>query len=160
MTGARPGEIARLNAADFDRKQKTLSLNGKTGTRTVAVSSDAAKFFAELSREAIGSAPMLRKSDGGRWDKDAWKKPIKIAANAAGAFIGAASGNVGPGAAIGAGAGVLAGAVMASNRALRVDTPEESKAMLLGVLENRDEPALNELNGRLFLVPIDERERS
>jgi integrase len=84
LTGARPGEIARLNAADFDRKQKTLTLNGKTGTRTVAVSSDAAKFFAELSREAIGSAPMLRKSDGGRWDKDAWKKPIKIAANAAG----------------------------------------------------------------------------
>jgi len=84
LTGARPGEIARLNAADFDRKQKTLTLNGKTGTRTVAVSSDAAKFFAELSREAIGSAPMLRKSDGGRWDKDAWKKPIKIAAHVAG----------------------------------------------------------------------------
>lgn len=84
LTGARPGEIARLNAADFDRKQKTLTLNGKTGQRTVAVSTAAAKFFTELSREVIGTAPMLRKEDGGRWNKDAWKKPIKEAAKAAG----------------------------------------------------------------------------
>lgn len=34
------------------------------------------------------------------------------------------------------------GLTMASNRALRVETPEDSKAMLMGVLENRDDPAL------------------
>jgi anthranilate phosphoribosyltransferase len=34
------------------------------------------------------------------------------------------------------------GLSMASNRALRVETPEDSKAMLMGVLENRDDPAL------------------
>ena len=34
------------------------------------------------------------------------------------------------------------GLTMASNRALRVDTPEASRAMLLGVLERRDDPAL------------------
>ncbi|OGB51820.1 MAG: anthranilate phosphoribosyltransferase, partial [Burkholderiales bacterium RIFCSPHIGHO2_12_FULL_67_38] len=34
------------------------------------------------------------------------------------------------------------GLTMASSRALRVETPEDSKAMLLGVLDNRDEPAL------------------
>jgi anthranilate phosphoribosyltransferase len=34
------------------------------------------------------------------------------------------------------------GLTMASNRALRVETPEDSKAMLLGVLENRADPAL------------------
>lgn len=84
LTGARPGEIARLNATDFDRKQKTLTLNGKTGQRTVAISSLAAKFFTELSQEAIGTSPMLRKADGGRWNKDAWKKPVKAAAKAAG----------------------------------------------------------------------------
>ncbi len=33
------------------------------------------------------------------------------------------------------------GLTMASSRALRVETPEDSKAMLLGVLDNRDEPA-------------------
>jgi len=34
------------------------------------------------------------------------------------------------------------GLTMASNRTLRVATPEESRAMLMGVLENRDDPAL------------------
>lgn len=34
------------------------------------------------------------------------------------------------------------GLTMASNRALRVDTPEASRAMLLGVLERREDPAL------------------
>ncbi|MCB4362286.1 anthranilate phosphoribosyltransferase [Hydrogenophaga taeniospiralis] len=34
------------------------------------------------------------------------------------------------------------GLTMASSRALRVETPEDSKAMLLGVLDRRDEPAL------------------
>ncbi|MCU0764122.1 MAG: anthranilate phosphoribosyltransferase [Hydrogenophaga sp.] len=34
------------------------------------------------------------------------------------------------------------GLTMASNRALRVETPEDSRAMLLGVLENRDDPQL------------------
>jgi anthranilate phosphoribosyltransferase len=34
------------------------------------------------------------------------------------------------------------GLTMASNRTLRVETPEDSRAMLLGVLDNRDEPAL------------------
>jgi anthranilate phosphoribosyltransferase len=33
------------------------------------------------------------------------------------------------------------GMVMASNRGLRVDTPEQSKAMLLGVLDNEPGPA-------------------
>lgn len=84
LTGARPGEIAKLNAGDFDRKHKTLTLNGKTGQRTVAVSTAAAAFFTELAREAIGNTPLLRKADGGRWDKDAWKKPFKAAAQAAG----------------------------------------------------------------------------
>jgi len=32
------------------------------------------------------------------------------------------------------------GLTMASNRALRVETPEDSRAMLIGVLENRDDP--------------------
>jgi anthranilate phosphoribosyltransferase len=34
------------------------------------------------------------------------------------------------------------GLTMASNRTLRVETPEDSKAMLMGVLDNSDEPAI------------------
>jgi anthranilate phosphoribosyltransferase len=35
------------------------------------------------------------------------------------------------------------GFAMSSNRALRVETPEQSKAMLLGVLDNQAGPALD-----------------
>ena len=34
------------------------------------------------------------------------------------------------------------GLTMASNRALRVETPDDSRAMLMGVLQNRDDPTL------------------
>jgi anthranilate phosphoribosyltransferase len=34
------------------------------------------------------------------------------------------------------------GFTMASNRALRVETPEASRAMLMGVLDNSDDPAV------------------
>ena len=34
------------------------------------------------------------------------------------------------------------GLTMASSRTLRVETPEDSRIMLLGVLDNRDDPAL------------------
>lgn len=84
LTGARPGEIAALNAADFDKKLGTLALNGKTGRRTVSLSSAATAFFKEQSKSKIGSAPMLTRADGARWDKDSWKKPFKDAAKAAG----------------------------------------------------------------------------
>lgn len=84
LTGARPGDIGRLNAADFDRKQKLLTLSGKKHHRTVAISSDAANFFAKLSLDAIGTSPMLRRADGKRWGKDDWKEPFRLAATAAG----------------------------------------------------------------------------
>lgn len=84
LTGARPGELATLNASDFDKRLGVLTLRGKTGSRTVAISTAAAKFFADLVKEKIANAPMLATAFGQRWDKDAWKKPFKAAADAAG----------------------------------------------------------------------------
>jgi integrase len=83
LTGARPGELAALNASDFDRKFGTVTFRGKTGERTVAVSTAAAAFLSELAKDRIGNAPMLASSTGGRWTKDSWKKPFKEAALAA-----------------------------------------------------------------------------
>jgi len=83
LTGARPGELAALNAADFDKRLGALTLRGKTGERTVAISSAAAAFFAEVGKDKIGNAPMLATSYGQRWNKDAWKKVFKqVAADA------------------------------------------------------------------------------
>ena len=83
LTGARPGELATLNASDFDKRLGCLTLRGKTGARTVAISTAAAAFFAEVGKDKIAAAPMLVNSFGQRWNKDSWKKVFKDAATAA-----------------------------------------------------------------------------
>lgn len=84
LTGARPGELANLNVNDFDKERGTLTLRGKTGQRTGAISTAAAQFFTEVSKDRIGNAPMLATSYGQRWNKDSWKKVFKQCATAAG----------------------------------------------------------------------------
>ena len=83
LTGARPGELASLNASDFDKRLGSLTLRGKTGERTVAISTAASTFFAEVGKDKIGAAPMLATSYGQRWDKDSWKKIFKEAVETA-----------------------------------------------------------------------------
>lgn len=83
LTGARPGELATLNASDFDKRLGCLTLKGKTGARTVAISTAAATFFAEVGKDKIGAAPMLATSYDQRWNKDSWKKIFKEAVDAA-----------------------------------------------------------------------------
>jgi integrase len=83
LTGARPGELATLNASDFDKRLGCLTLNGKTGARTVAISTAASSFFGQCCKDKIAAAPMLATSYGQRWNKDSWKKVFKDAATAA-----------------------------------------------------------------------------
>lgn len=84
LTGARPGELANANVLDLDKVNGTLALNGKTGSRIATLSTAALKFFTDLSRDRIGSTPLLTREFSQRWNKDAWKKPFKAAAKAAG----------------------------------------------------------------------------
>lgn len=83
LTGARPGELAALSAGDFDRQLGALTLTGKTGRRTVAISSAAVAFFIEASKDKLPAAPMLSTAYGQRWNKDNWKKVFKDAVAAA-----------------------------------------------------------------------------
>ncbi|WP_261534626.1 tyrosine-type recombinase/integrase [Burkholderia multivorans] len=83
LTGARPGELANVNAQHFDRAQGTLALDGKTGYRVVTLSSAALAFFAEQAKGKIGNAPLLATAYGQRWNKDSWKKPFKEAVGTA-----------------------------------------------------------------------------
>lgn len=83
-TFARPGELATANVADFDAKQGTLKLSGKTGTRTVTLSTAAVKFFKQQSKGKLPGAPLLARADGGRWTKESWKGPFREAAKGAG----------------------------------------------------------------------------
>lgn len=84
LTGARPGELAAMNISDFDSRLGAITLRGKTGERIVAVSTEAARFFAERGKNKIGQTPMLSIDYGHRWNKDSWKKIFKKAVEKAG----------------------------------------------------------------------------
>jgi hypothetical protein len=79
LTGARPGELAALTVADFNEAQGVLTLRGKTGIRTVAVSSAAAEFLTQACKGKTPAAPILATIHGQAWNKDSWKKPFKEA---------------------------------------------------------------------------------
>jgi integrase len=83
LTAVRPGEIAAANVGDFDEEQGTLTLSGKTGRRTVTLSTTAREFFASEAKDKLPGAPLLADSYGNRWNKDSWKKVFKAAAKAA-----------------------------------------------------------------------------
>jgi len=79
LTGARPGEVAALEARDFNRTLKTLTFrkSKQMRQREVPLSSDAAIFFDQMSRAAIGTGKLLRCADGSSWTKDKWKVSLR-----------------------------------------------------------------------------------
>ena len=77
LTGARPGELAKLDAGNFDKARGMLTLKGKTGPRQVAISTAAVTFFTERAKDKLPAAPMLTTAYGQRWNKDSWKKLFK-----------------------------------------------------------------------------------
>jgi integrase len=84
LTGARAGEIANANAGDLDVGLGTLRLSGKTGARTVTLSTAARAFLKDKVSHKLPAAPLLADAYGNRWNKDAWKKRFKEAVRAAG----------------------------------------------------------------------------
>ena len=81
----RPGAVAALNAGSFDKRLSTLVVGkDKAGNdRRITLPTTTAKFLAELAKNKLPAAPLLTRADGKRWDKDAWKGPIKDAVKAA-----------------------------------------------------------------------------
>lgn len=85
LTGIRPGELAGCDVADFDKANGLLTIrNSKTEARTVLLSTAAIQHFTAATQDRIGAAPLIPDAFGNRWNKDAWKKPFKEAAAAAG----------------------------------------------------------------------------
>jgi len=81
----RPGAVAQLTVADFDKRTRELTIgrdkNGKP--RRVLLPTDAAALFAEQTKDKLPAAPLFTRANGKPWDRDSWKHPI------AGAAIGA-----------------------------------------------------------------------
>lgn len=81
----RPGAVAALTAGDFDQRTRTLTIGkDKTGrSRQITVPQDTGNFLAEQCKQKLPGAPVFSRTDGRPWNKDAWKDPIRSAADAA-----------------------------------------------------------------------------
>ena len=77
--------MAKLKAGDFDRRLKVLKIGqDKSGKdRRIKLPNVTAEFFETASRDKLPTAPLLSRADGKAWNKDAWKGPVKTAAEAA-----------------------------------------------------------------------------
>jgi integrase len=87
----RPGALTALKAGDFDRRLKVLriGLDKQGKDRKIKLPDVTAELFDEASAGKIADAPLLSRINGTAWNKDAWKWPVKSAAQAAGLPEGA-----------------------------------------------------------------------
>jgi integrase len=79
LIGCRPGELAAANVNDFDRAKGKLVLSGKTGERTVTLSTQAVEFFTTQTKGRIGNAPLMIMENGKRWQAVNWGKLFREA---------------------------------------------------------------------------------
>lgn len=82
----RPGALAGLTVADFDKRLAALRIGkDKAGhDRRIKVPEATAALLAEQCKDKTPAAPLFARADGAQWDKDMWKGPLKEAAAAAG----------------------------------------------------------------------------
>lgn len=81
----RPGALASLVIGNFDARSNTLTVGkDKAGKdRKIKLPSTTAAFFNEQLKDRKPEAPLFCREDGVAWNKDSWKKPLKIAAGLA-----------------------------------------------------------------------------
>jgi len=81
----RPGAVAALTAADFDKRTKELTIGkDKSGhRRRILVPDVAAGLLATQAKDKLPTAPLFMRGNGKPWDKETWKVPIASAATAA-----------------------------------------------------------------------------
>ncbi len=84
----RPGAVAQLTVADFDRRSSRLTVNldkaGKGRTVPLQPDSDAARLLAKHSKSKLPAAPLFTRANGSAWDKETWGAAITEAAANAG----------------------------------------------------------------------------
>lgn len=82
----RPGAMAALTVGSFDKRLGVLTVGkDKAGAdRKINLPPATAAFFAGQSENKLPGAPLVARADGKAWNSDAWKKPFRTAATAAG----------------------------------------------------------------------------
>ncbi len=82
----RPGALASLTVSNLNTKLGVLTIGqDKHGRdRKIKLPTQTGTIFAGLTKGKLPNATLLTQASGLAWNKDAWKKPIKVAAEAAG----------------------------------------------------------------------------
>jgi integrase len=86
LSGARPGEIAKLRVGDYTPATGELHVpfDTKVGGRTIIVSSQLRDLVERCAAGRASSVPLFARSDGRFWNNDSWKRPFKRAVKKAG----------------------------------------------------------------------------
>lgn len=81
----RPGALAALTVGDFGSRQGVLRIGkDKAGEgRMIPLPEATAELLRQQSKGKLPTAPLFARWDGRKWDKDAWKLPIRRAVAAA-----------------------------------------------------------------------------
>jgi len=81
----RPGALAALTAADFDKRTAELTIGkDKTGKpRRIQLPKEAGQLLTEQAENKLPAAPLFMRCNGKAWNKDNWKLPIAAAVAAA-----------------------------------------------------------------------------
>ena len=82
LTGARYGELIACSVRDFDETARTLSVDGKTGPRTIILQPEAVSFFKTACGERGADGPLLRRGDGARWNRSHQQRRMALALSA------------------------------------------------------------------------------
>lgn len=74
----RPGAVAKLQVADFDKRTSELTIGkDKSGKpRRILVPRPVAKLLAAQAKDRLPGEPLLPRGNGKHWDKESWKGPI------------------------------------------------------------------------------------
>lgn len=80
----RPGALASLTVGNFEARLAVLTIGiDKAGRdRKIKLPETTATIFTKACENKPSNAPIFCREDGKAWNKDAWKKPIKLAAAA------------------------------------------------------------------------------
>lgn len=83
LTAARPGEIAAAKVGDLDAAG-LLTLDGKTGRRTIPLSPDALKHLRQCAGKRDLDAPLVIRDDGQAWTRYYWRDAMQETRKTAG----------------------------------------------------------------------------
>jgi integrase len=84
VTGARAGELVSARRSQFDGRQQSITLSGKTGSRTIPLPPAAVTLFRRLANGKLPGALLLTRDDGKAWQHSDWDGLVRAAAAKAG----------------------------------------------------------------------------